>query len=112
MTDSIALVRRFYAAYQEQDVDAARAILSDRLSFTSPQDDHIDKVAYLERCFPTAERFVSTEILDPVEVTPGLVLWRYRYELEDGGRFSNVEEITVGDDRIVDIRVYFGGPLD
>jgi hypothetical protein len=68
--------------------------------------------AYLERCFPTVGRFVRTEVLEPVEAEPGLVLWRYRYELQDGGRFSNVEEIAVQGDRIAGIRVYFGGPVN
>lgn len=112
MTDPIEVVRRFYVAYQQQDLATARSVLGDDLTFTSPQDDHIDKAAYLETCFPTADRFVATEVLEPTEAEPGLVIWRYRYELQDGSRFSNVEEIRVRDDRIVDIRVYFGGPLD
>jgi ketosteroid isomerase-like protein len=110
MTNAIEVVRRFYVAYQEQDVETARRLLSDDVTFTSPQDDHIDKAAYLERCFPTASRFVWTDVHEPVEAEPGLVIWRYAYELQDGGRFSNVEEITVRDDRVITIRVYFGGP--
>ena len=109
MSTAIDVVRRFYAAYQEQDLRAASDLLSEALTFTSPQDDHIDKAAYLERCFPTADRFTSTDIREPIEAESGLVLWRYAYELRDGGRFSNIEEIVVRDDRIVDIRVYFGG---
>ena len=111
MTNAVDVVRRFYVAYQEQDAETARRVLSDRLTFTSPQDDHIGKADYLERCFPTASRFLSTEVQEPIEAEPGLVIWRYRYELQDGGRFSNVEEIRVQDDQVVDIRVFFGGPL-
>jgi ketosteroid isomerase-like protein len=112
MTSPIDVVRRFYVAYQEQDLETARELLSDHVTFTSPQDDHLDKAAYLERCFPTASRFVWTDVREAVEAEPGLVVWRYRYELQDGGRFSNVEEIRVHDDQVVEIRVYFGGPLD
>ena len=111
MTDAIDVVRRFYSAYQEQDAETARAVLSESLTFTSPQDDHLGKAAYLERCFPTADRFVWTEVHTPVEPEPGFVVWRCSYELRDGGRFSNVEEITVEHDQVVNIRVYFGGPL-
>ena len=109
MSSAIDVVRRFYVAYQEQDLDAARQLLADELTFTSPQDDHIDKTTYLERCFPTADRFVATDVREAVEAEPGVVLWRYKYELQDGGRFSNVEAITVRDEQIVDIQVYFGG---
>jgi ketosteroid isomerase-like protein len=110
MTNAIEVVRRFYATYQDQNVEAATLLLANNLSFTSPQDDHIDKAAYLERCFPTADHFVSTQVRTAVEVEPGLVIWRYAYELADGSRFSNVEEITVLDGRVTEIRVYFGGP--
>jgi ketosteroid isomerase-like protein len=109
MTNSIDVVRRFYVAYAEQDLEAARKLLSDDFRFTSPQDDHIDKATYLERCFPTNDRFVSSEVRKPAEAEPGLVLWRYAYELQDGRRFSNVEAITVRNDEIVEILVYFGG---
>jgi ketosteroid isomerase-like protein len=109
MTNAIEVVRRFYVAYQEQDLETARRLLSAGLTFTSPQDDHIDKATYLERCFPTADRFVATDVREAVEAEPGVVLWRYTYELQDGDRFSNVEAITVRDEQIVDIHVYFGG---
>jgi ketosteroid isomerase-like protein len=112
MTSPIDVVRRFYVAYQEQDLETARTLLADDVTFTSPQDDHLDKAAYLERCFPTASRFVWTDVLEPIEAEPGLVVWRYRYELQDGQRFSNVEEIAVRDGRVVEIRVYFGGALN
>jgi len=109
MNSAIDVVRRFYVAYQEQDLDAARQLLSAELTFTSPQDDHIDKTTYLERCFPTANRFVATDVREAIEAEPGVVLWRYTYELQDGSRFSNVEAITVHGDQIVDVHVYFGG---
>jgi hypothetical protein len=53
-------------AYLAQDADTAARLLADNFVFTSPQDDHIDKAACMERCFPTADRLVSQEILDLV----------------------------------------------
>lgn len=41
-------------AYLAQDRDAAEPLIAQDLVFTSPQDDHIDRAAYLERCVPTA----------------------------------------------------------
>lgn len=55
------IVRATFDAYLAQDRDAAERLLAHDLVFTSPQDDHIDKTAYLERCFPTADRLVSQE---------------------------------------------------
>ena len=40
----------------QQDRDAAESLIADDFLFTSPQDDHIDRAAFFERCFPTAGR--------------------------------------------------------
>lgn len=104
-------VRASFDAYRTQDRDAADRLLADDLVFTSPQDDHIDKEAFLARCFPTADRFVSQEVLSIVDAGPGDVLLLYEYELTTGGRYRNVELVTVRDGRIVEIQVFFGGQL-
>jgi hypothetical protein len=96
-------------AYCEQDHGSAERLLDDALSFTSPQDDHIDKTTFLERCFPTADRFERQEVTLLREIGPGLVLLRYVASLDDGTVFSNVEISRVVDGRIMEIRVYFGG---
>lgn len=108
--DSTDVVRRLLAAYLAQDEAAARELVDDDLRFTSPQDDAIDRTAYFERCFPTAERVAWQELRQVVEAEPGLVLLRYEYELRTGGRFQNMEAITVRNGRVVDVQVYFGGP--
>lgn len=109
-TGSTDVVRRLFAAYLAQDEAAARELVGDELRFTSPQDDHIDRAAYFERCFPTAGRVARQDLLQVVEAEPGLVLVRYEYELRTGGIFRNMEAITVRDGRVVEVQVYFGGP--
>ena len=110
VTDSTDVVRRLFAAYLAQDEAAARALVDEGLRFTSPQDDHIDRTAWLEQCFPTAQRLTWQELRQVAEVEPGLVFVRYEYELRSGGVFSNMEAITVRDGRVVDVQVCFGGP--
>lgn len=107
---STDVVRRLFAAYLAQDEAAARELVDDELRFTSPQDDHIDKVAWFERCFPTAGRVRWQELREVTEVAPGLVFARYAYELRSGGTFRNMEAITVRGGRVVQVEVYFGGP--
>lgn len=46
------IVRASFAAYVDQDREAADALLADDFVFTSPQDDHIDKATWFERCYP------------------------------------------------------------
>src|SRR5690606_2766590 len=110
VADAVDVVRRQFDAYRRQDAGVAESLLDDGLRFTSPQDDHIDKRAFMEGCFPTAERFVRQEIRQIAEIAPGLVVLRYVYELQGGATYSNVEFITVQGGRVTEIRVYFGGP--
>ena len=96
-------------AYRRQDIEAATRLLADDFSFTSPQDDHIDKSAYLERCFPTADRFATSEIIAIVPANNDSVFLLYEYELRSGERYRNTEYITVRDGQLVETQVFFGG---
>ncbi len=103
------VVRAAFEAYRSQDLDAEERLLAHDFVFTSPQDDHIDKAAFLERCFPTADRFASQEIVEIVDVGPDGVFMLYEYELRDGARHRNVEHVTVRDGQLVETQVFFGG---
>ena len=101
--------RAIFKSYLAQDRNAADRLLADEFVFTSPQDDHIDKAAFFERCFPTADRLVSQEMLHVVPTEGDDVFVMYEYELKTGGRHRNVEVLTVRDDRITETQVFFGG---
>ena len=79
--------------------------------FTSPQDDHLDRRAFFDRCFPTADRFSRHELLHLVPAGHEDVLVVYEYDLVSGGTHRNAELITVRDGRIVEIQVFFGGAV-
>jgi ketosteroid isomerase-like protein len=99
------------AAYRAGDARTASDLLADDFRFTSPQDDHIDKATYLERCFPTADRFRQQSVLYAVEVSADDVILVYEYELQSGQRFRNTELITVRDGALVETQVFFGGEV-
>lgn len=105
------VVRASFAAYLDQDRSAAARLLADDFTFTSPQDDHIDKATWFDRCFPTLERFVSYELLDVVPTDGDDVFALYEYELAGGGRFRNAEVHTVRGGRIHEVQVFFGGSV-
>lgn len=105
------VVRAAFAAYQAGDRTAAEPLYGEELTFTSPQDDHIDRTAFFDRCFPTADRFTEQRLLT---VRPGDgddVFVLYEYELATGGRYRNAEVLTVRDGRIVEVQVFFGGSV-
>jgi ketosteroid isomerase-like protein len=103
------VARRMFEVFLAQDADAASALIADDFVFVSPQDDHLDKATYLERCFPTADHFASFELLEVVDGVPVLV--RYEYTVADGTRYRNMEAITVRDDSVTAVEVYFGGAV-
>lgn len=105
------VVRRCFEAYLAQDMAAAEPLFSEEFVFTSPQDDHIDKAAFFERCFPTADRLRSQEILELVSNGDDGVFILYEYEIKTGERHRNVEFITVRDGRLVETQVFFGGAV-
>jgi ketosteroid isomerase-like protein len=98
-----------FEAYLAGDVATARDLLAEDFTFTSPQDDHIDKAAFLERCFPTASRLERQDILQLVAAGGDGVFILYEYELQTGGVHRNAEFIVVRDGRLVETNVFFGG---
>jgi ketosteroid isomerase-like protein len=81
---STDVVRASFEAYVTQDRAAAERLLAEDFVFTSPQDDHIGKAAFLDRCFPTADRLSSQEILRLVDAGDDGVFIMYEYELKTG----------------------------
>jgi ketosteroid isomerase-like protein len=108
-TDQENTVRAHFDAYLAQDRDAATRLLADDFVFTSPQDDHIDKAAYLDRCLPTADRLRSQKLLDVVSAGDDGVFVRYEYSLLTGARHQNAEYIRVRDGQLAETLVFFGG---
>ncbi|MGV9270886.1 nuclear transport factor 2 family protein [Kitasatospora sp. NPDC003701] len=104
-----SVVEAAFRCYRSQDRDAALPLYADDFTFTSPQDDRIDKAAFFQRCFPTADRFSEQRLLRVTPADEELVFVQYEYELATGGRYRNVEAITVRDGLIREVQVYFGG---
>lgn len=103
------VVRAMFTSYLAQDREAAERLIDDRFVFTSPQDDHIDRAAYFARCFPTAARLRTQELLEVVEAGDDGVFVMYEYALTTGERHRNVELLTVRHGRLVEAQVFFGG---
>ena len=105
------VVRAAFQAYLDQDLESERALLADDFTFTSPQDDHIDRAAFLDRCFPTAGRLRSQHILELVDAGDSAAFILYEYELLTGERHRNTEFIKVRDGQLVETQVFFGAQL-
>ena len=106
------VVRALVQSYVDQDAAVASQLLADDFTFTSPQDDHIDRATFFDRCFPASTLLESHRLVDVVPTEGDDVFIRYEYEsLQTGQRHSNVEVHTVRGGKVTEIQVFFGGRL-
>jgi ketosteroid isomerase-like protein len=103
------VVRAAFDAYISQDRAAVERLLAEDYVFTSPQDDHIGRAEFLAKCFPTADRLRTQEILHLVTAGDDGVFVLYEYELRTGARYRNTEFSTVRDGQLAETQVFFGG---
>jgi len=110
--DRLALIQRYYQAYENDDQSAIEQLLHPDFTFTSPSpnDDRIDRATYFERCWPPHEQIESFTLLD-VCADAHHALVRYRAAEFTGPGFASVEHFEFTDDRISHIDVYFGREL-
>ncbi|WP_431321749.1 nuclear transport factor 2 family protein [Rhizobium sp. YTU87027] len=101
------IVRNLYEAYIDGRKDDAGAMLSEDFRFSSPRDDHIDRIEYFNRCWPEPPPFRAMEI-EYLEIVNDEAVVRYRAEKHDGGAFRNMEVLRFMGDRITSVDVYFG----
>ncbi len=108
---NIEVARSLLQAYLDQDRARAERLLAEDLTFTSPQDDRINRQAYFDRCFPTADRLRSQTLLHAVALDEHNVVIAYEYELQTGERHRNTEIITIRGGKATEIQVFFGGKV-
>jgi ketosteroid isomerase-like protein len=84
-------------------------LLTDDFTFTSPYDDHIDRAAYFERCWPNAGTFERFE-LQQITVDGDSCFVMYTGERKHGNKFHNTERFDLVGDRIRAVEVFFGLP--
>jgi ketosteroid isomerase-like protein len=109
-TSNAAIAQAAYNAYVTKDRAALEAIIANDFHFTSPLDNRLDRETYFRRCWPNSEvidRFDFVHLVadgDRVFVTS-------EGRNTNGSRFRNTEILTIRDQHIVDVEVYFGWSL-
>jgi ketosteroid isomerase-like protein len=103
----LKLAREAYDAYVTGERGVIDRLLSDELTFYSPADIGIDRVAYFERCWPNAKLVVGYEFKRLIELGDE-VLVTYEATRTDGSRFRNTEVLRFRGEKIVRVEVYFG----
>jgi len=107
---NVAIARAAYEAYVTKDRDAIEKLIARDFHFTSPLDNRLDRDTYFRRCWPNSK---VIDHFDFIHLVPDAdrVFVTYEGRNTDGRRFQNTEVLTIRDQQIVDVEVYFGWPV-
>lgn len=105
-----AIAQAAYRAYVTKDRAAIEPLIADDFHFTSPLDNRLDRETYFLRCWPNSEVIEAFHII--YMVTDGdRVFVTYEGRNTNGHQYRNTEILTIRDQRIVEVEVYFGWSL-
>jgi ketosteroid isomerase-like protein len=107
MTSAADIVRACFSAYEVKDQRAIEEILDNDFIFTSPLDNKIDRLTYLDRCWPISKNVHDFKLVNLVE-SGSQVFVTYISTLNSGKSFRNTEIFEVADGKIKSVEVYFG----
>jgi ketosteroid isomerase-like protein len=105
--DMVAIARAAYEAYVSKDRAAIEAVIAPDFHFTSPLDNRIDRATYFARCWPNSEMMKGFEFINLI-VDRDRVFVTHEGHKASGPVFSNAEIVTVRQNQIVNVEVYFG----
>lgn len=103
------IIRKWYAAWGNKDLDTFNALLADNFTFTSAAgDDHISRTAFKTQCWDTQVDFIAH--FDLERITTGIddAFVKYLCHTKNGKSFRNVEYLRIRNGKLVSIECYFG----
>jgi len=109
-TNKVAIAREAYDAYVKKDRAAIEALIADDFHFTSPLDNRLDRETYFRRCWPNSKTIAAFDFINLVS-DADRVFVTYEGRNTNGHRFRNTEILTIRDNQIVEVEVYFGWSL-
>ena len=104
---NVAIARAAYQAYVTKDRGALENLIAQDFHFTSPLDNRLDRETYFRRCWPNSKNIEGFEFIQLVPHADRVFV-TYEGRNTDGRRFRNTEILTMRDQQLVDVEVYFG----
>lgn len=101
------VVRAYFGAYETENREVVETLLADDFTFTSPNDDNIDKATWFERCWPNRDASRDQKI-ENIVIDGEKAFVTYLCATEGGKSFRNTEFMTFNAGRIATVDVYFG----
>jgi hypothetical protein len=105
------IARACFHAYETNDRAAIEGLLAADFRFTSPLDNALGRATYMERCWPNSAGLKNFDFVGIAPDGEDRVFVVYEATRTDGGRFRNVERLSVRGDHLVEVEVYFGWSL-
>jgi len=103
------LVRRWYAAWKNKDLDTFNALLADDFTFSSAAgDDHISKSTFKTQCWDTQINFIKDFELERIATGPDDAFVKYLCYTTNGKSLRNVEYLRIKNGKLESIECYFG----
>jgi ketosteroid isomerase-like protein len=104
-----AIIRRWYAAWEQKDWRPVDVLLADDFTFSSAAgDDHISKSAFKEQCWESQKDFIKRFDLQRVFGSGNEAFVMYVCHTTNGKSLRNVEYLKLRDDKLAAIECYFG----
>jgi ketosteroid isomerase-like protein len=103
------LIRKWYAAWKNKDLDTFNALLADDFTFSSAAgDDHISKSAFKTQCWDTQTHFIKDFDLERIATGADDAFVKYLCYTTNGKSFRNVEYLRIKNGKLESIECYFG----
>lgn len=100
-------IRTYFSAWEQKDWEMIESLLADGFTFTSPDDDQIDKDAYKKKCWPLAQIIDRYELLTIISAGSEAFV-RYLADFHNGASFRVTESMQFQDGKIKEIEGYWG----
>ena len=103
------LIRKWYAAWKNKDLNTFNLLLADNFTFSSAAgDDHISKSTFKTQCWDTQINFIKDFDLERVTTGADDAFVKYLCYTTNGKSFRNVEYLRIKNGKLESIECYFG----
>jgi ketosteroid isomerase-like protein len=103
------IIRKWYAAWGNKDLDTFNALLADNFTFSSAAgDDHISKSTFKTQCWDTQVDFIGHFNLERITTGADDAFVKYLCYTKNGKSFRNVEYLRIRNGKLESIECYFG----
>jgi ketosteroid isomerase-like protein len=103
------IIRKWYAAWVNKDLDTFNRLLADNFTFTSAAgDDHISKSTFKTQCWDTQVNFIGDFELERITTGTDDAFVKYLCHTKNGKSLRNVEYLRIKNGQLQSIECYFG----